>query len=354
MSSQPPADGPGLRLGRALFDEVIAPAMARHQPHVRYDAALIGASSEVLGYDTERSTDHDYGARVQLFLTPGDPAAADVDTLLDDAVPDTFHGHPTRFHRARTGGVRRQVILTDIAAWSRTELGVDASGPLDAIDWLAVPTQLFASATRGAVYHDGLGEVTAMRARLAFYPDDVWRYLLAGQWQRIGQEEHFVGRTGEVGDDLGSAVVAARLVRDIVRLTLLLRRRYPPYAKWLGTAFADLPDAPRIGPHLTAALRAADWRSREHHLSHAYTHVAAVQNATGLTEPLDTATRPFHDRPFQVIGAERFTNALRASITDPAVAALPMIGAIDQVADSTEVLSDAGRAVTVAHALLRP
>jgi hypothetical protein len=41
----------------------------------------------------------------------------------------------------------------------------------------------------------------------------------------------------------GSAVVAARLVRDLMRLALLLHRRYPPYGKWLGSAFAALPAA---------------------------------------------------------------------------------------------------------------
>jgi hypothetical protein len=57
---------------------------------------------------------------------------------------------------------------------------------------------------------------------LRWYPDDVWRWLLAGQWARIGQEEAFVGRTAEAGYELGSRVVAARIVRDLVRLCVLL------------------------------------------------------------------------------------------------------------------------------------
>jgi len=42
--------------------------------------------------------------------------------------------------------------------------------------------------------------------------------VLACQWRRISQEEPFVGRCDEVVDELGSAVVAARLVRDLMRL----------------------------------------------------------------------------------------------------------------------------------------
>jgi hypothetical protein len=46
--------------------------------------------------------------------------------------------------------------------------------------------------------------------RLGWYPDQVWRWLLACQWHRLAQEEAFVARTAEVGDDLGSVVTAGR------------------------------------------------------------------------------------------------------------------------------------------------
>ena len=50
-----------------------------------------------------------------------------------------------------------------------------------------------------------------------------------------------MARTAEVGDETGSAVTAGRLVRDAMRLALLLDRRSAPYQKWLGTAFAETP-----------------------------------------------------------------------------------------------------------------
>lgn len=70
-----------------------------------------------------------------------------------------------------------------------------------------------------------------MRRLLAWYPRDVWLWLLAGQWDRLAQEEAFVGRAAQVGDDLGSRIVAARQVRELMRLCLLLASRYTPYAK---------------------------------------------------------------------------------------------------------------------------
>lgn len=48
-----------------------------------------------------------------------------------------------------------------------------------------------------------------MREAVAWYPDQVWRWLLACQWRRLAQEEPFVGRAAEVGDEFGSRVLAA-------------------------------------------------------------------------------------------------------------------------------------------------
>ena len=64
--------------------------------------------------------------------------------------------------------------------------------------------------------------------------------MLAAQWTWVAQEEAFVGRAVEVGDELGSRVMAARVVRELMRLCFLLERAYAPYSKWLGSAFARL------------------------------------------------------------------------------------------------------------------
>ncbi len=180
--------------------------------------------------------------------------------------------------------------------------------------------------------------------RSRWYPRDVWLYILACQWQRIDQEEPFPGRCAEVGDELGSAIVAARLVRDVVRLVLLMQRRYPPYSKWLGTAFARTPAAAALLPLLTGALSATSWPAREDSLCAAYEAVGRLHNELELTARVDPAVRPtFWDRPFRVLGAARFAAALRAAIADPVIRALPPTGAVDQFTDSTDALGDRRR-----------
>ena len=229
----------------------------------------------------------------------------------------------------------------------RWELGVDAVDHLRMSDWLTFPEQKLLEVTGGAVYHDGLGQLVAIREKLAYYPHDIWLYRLAAQWRRIAQEEAFVGRTGDVGDELGSQLVAARLVYDVMRLCFLLERRYAPYSKWWGTAFGRLPCAPYVGPQLGAVLAAATWQQREERLAHAYETVAEMQNALAVAAPQDPSSRPYFGRPHQVIMADRFVNALIAAIEDPDVRRIAenfgLAGALDQWADSTDILSSAAR-----------
>src|SRR5204863_4867462 len=139
------------------------------------------------------------------------------------------------------------------------------------------------------------------RERFAYYPRDVWLYLLAAQWKRISQEEAFMGRCGDVGDELGSRIVAARLVRDLIRLCFLMERQYAPYSKWFGTAFSRLRCAAELNPIFQEVLLSKNWKEREAQLSSAYQIVARMHNALGITRPLDTGVSYYYNRPYLVI-----------------------------------------------------
>ena len=62
-----PAFIPGLELAGAFYREAVGPLIG-DVPHA---AALIGTGSDVLGFDTARSTDHGWGPRVQVFVDRG-------------------------------------------------------------------------------------------------------------------------------------------------------------------------------------------------------------------------------------------------------------------------------------------
>jgi hypothetical protein len=332
---------PGLDLARGFYVDVVAGLLEG----TRHSAARLGEGSDVLGLDTERSTDHGWGPRLQLFVEPSDTSA--VKARLERGLPETYAGWPVRFGWDEIP-VSHHVDVETVPGWLARRLGFASLTDLGPIDWLAIPQQLLLETTAGEVFHDGLGELTAVRRALAWYPHDVWLWLLACQWQRIGQEEAFAGRTAEVGDELGSRIVVARLARDLIRLCFLLERRFAPYSKWLGSAFRRLDAAETVGPALERALEAPTHPVREEALVDAYEAVAVRQNRLGITDPVEPTVRPFYGRPFRVIGASRFASACLARVEDPFLRSLPLVGGIDQFADSTDLAAPEGaRAVRV-------
>jgi hypothetical protein len=236
--------------------------------------------------------------------------------------------------------VTHHVEVAPLGPWLESRLGFDPLQGILTRHWLAVPQQRLLEVTAGAVFHDPDGELARVRAALAWYPDDVWLWLLACQWRRFDQEEPFVGRAAEVGDELGSRLIAARLVRDAMRLAFLMERRYAPYSKWFGSAFAGLEAAATLTPALRDVLDAGDYAAREDALVRVMEELAARHNALRVTELVDPTVRLFHSRPFRVLGSARFVDACLEGVDDPWLRSLSLAGGVDQVSDSTDVLEN--------------
>ncbi len=344
---------PGLELSRLFYYEVVAPLLEKHFPSLPLSAALIGAGSEVLGFDTPMSSDHDWGPRVLLFLTQADcqKHSKALGTLFRTHLPQTFRGYPTDFHyppSPPTHEINHHITITTLQGYFQNYLGVDVEQEIPITDWLTLPEQNLRTIKAGAVYRDDLG-LQAIRERFTTFPHDIWLYLLAAQWTRVGQEEHLMGRAGYVGDEIGSALITARLVRDLMRLCFLMEKQYAPYPKWFGTAFSRLSCGQALSPVLKSVLCAETWQERQTHLCTAYRFVAEKHNTLGITEPLPTQTASFFDRPFQVIhlGGD-FTGAIRAKIENPTLKQLAesrLIGSVDQFSDSTDLLCDRDRLI---------
>jgi hypothetical protein len=348
---------PGAELGRRYYAEVVRPLLDEAFPGLDHAAAHVGGGSDVLGYDTAMSRDHDWGPAVTLFLPDAEAGRAPVlRGMLDRRLPAEFLGHPTRFAvhpddptsevMVSAGGGAR-VRTTTVRAFARRQLDWDPADPPTAADWLSFPAQQLLSVTGGTVHHDGPGELTALRARLAWYPDDVWRYLLAAGWTRLGQEEHLMGRAGQAGDELGSAVIGGRLARDLMSLAFLLERRYAPYPKWFGTAFASLDAAAGLAPVLDDLVAARTWPERQDAYATAASELVRRLNGLELADPVDPRPHLFYTRPFWVIGGEQVAARLVEGVTDPEVRRLTtrrLIGGVDQWSDSTDLRQPEWRA----------
>lgn len=342
---------PGLKLSEAYYHEAVKPILQRHFPDLPHSAALIGFGSDVIGFDNQQSTDHMWGPRLILFLSDPDHALwhEQVNQALRLNLPAQFRGYSTDFGAPDEIGVRLRkesqggpvdhlIEIVTMRDYFHRYLGVDPFAEIGMLDWLTFLEHKLLAVTSGGVFHDDLG-LAAVRSRFDYYPKDIWLYLMAADWMKISQEEPFIGRTGDVGDELGSRVLAARMVNTLMHLAFLMEKRYAPYSKWFGSAFQGLHCAPQLGPHLMDALAAADWHTREAALCRVYENMAELHNALGITPAQDTRVDLFHERPYRVIGGEDFAEALCAAIRDEAVRALPpYVGSINQVTASTDVL----------------
>lgn len=328
-------DTQGRALNAAFHTEVLVPLLSG----LPYAAALWGTGSDVLGYDTRQSTDHGWGPRGSVFVAEQHVAAAKA--AIDKGLPADFRGWPVHYGWDQVP-VQHHVRVGTLTDWLHGHLGLDPRAGMTTLDWLTIPQQLLLEVTDGPVFADPEGELRHVQGLLAAFPPEVRLYLLACQWERVGEEDAFVGRAAQVGDELGSRIVAARLARELMRVGFLLAGVYWPYTKWFGSAFARLPIAEALGPPLRLAIAATDYPAREAALVAAYEVTALAHNASGLTAPVDPTARSFHERPFRVLGAGRFAAACRAAITDPRQAGLPPFGSVDQFVDSTPVLSAIG------------
>ncbi|MCA1850243.1 MAG: DUF4037 domain-containing protein, partial [Acidobacteria bacterium] len=204
-----------------------------------------------MGYDDVESMDHNWGPRFQLFLSEPDYEKCGplLSETLSQNLPLEFRGYPTNFgvptqgdqlvmKRIEVGPVRHKIDILTIKGWLEWSFGYDLYKEIGAADWLTFSEHKLLAFTSGKVFYDGLGKLESIRQKFCYYPQEVWLYLLACQWRKIADEEAFVGRAGYVGDELGSTIIAARIVKNLMRLCFLMERKYAPYSKWFGTAFS--------------------------------------------------------------------------------------------------------------------
>lgn len=349
--ANPQLDMSGLKLAELFYCEAVKPILQVHFAGLRHSAALIGPGSEVLGFDTPMSRDHHWGPRAMIFLSEADSLkhGEEIREILGRTLPVSFRGYSTNFSTPDDHGVQQlqetqsppinhRVEIFTIDGFFREYLAIDPQGPIDVADWLTFPQQKLRTIANSAIYHDDLG-LSDIRRNFSFYPRDVWLYQLVAHWSAVGQEEAFVGRTAGLGDEIGSSIIAARLVHHLMCLCFLMERQYAPYSKWFGTAFMKLVCAHDLLPLFRVVLSTPSWRQREKALSEAYELVAQLHNRLDITSRLPAKVSRYYGRPFLVIHGETFVKAIREQIQDDRVRRISTnIGGVDVFSTAADLL----------------
>lgn len=233
----------GLELSKAYFEAYGLPMLKEQFPQLLplIAAGLTGSGSECFGFDDEVSRDHDFDPGFCLFLPGEDRVDRRTAFELERAyakLPKEFMG-VSRSLMQPVGGPRRGVLRT--AEFFQEKVGAP-DGQLNGIQWLSLPESSLAEAVNGAIFYDGLGEVSAIRAQLQAYPEDVRRKKLAGSLLLMAQSGQYnYARCLRHGEKAAAQLAVFEFAQHAMAAAFLLNRVYKPYYKWSFRAMRALP-----------------------------------------------------------------------------------------------------------------
>lgn len=193
---------------------------------------LIGSGSECYGYDDDISQDHDFEPGFCIFIPGEDVVDSKIAFELERAyskLPNEFLGYK-RTAVNPVGGNRHGVIRTDEFIESKTG---SRNGDLTLGQWFTVPEYSLSEVVNGAVFLDNYGELTRVREKLKYFPEDIRLKKLAGNLLLMCQSGQYNYSRCVSRGELGAAQLALfEFVKSATNSLFLLNKRYMPYYKW--------------------------------------------------------------------------------------------------------------------------
>ena len=232
----------GIEIARAYYEQFGRPMLEAQFPGLLplIAVGLTGSGSECYGYDDAVSTDHDFEPGFMLFLPGEDAVDRRTAFLLErayDRLPREFMGLE-RSLVAPVGGARRGVVRT--GEYFRDKVGAP-DGVLSVGQWLSLPDYALSEAVNGALFYDGYGEVSRIRAGLSRYPEDIRLKKLAGNLLLMAQSGQYnYARCLRHGETAAAQLAAGAFVQSAMQVVFLLNNAYMPYYKWQFRALRGL------------------------------------------------------------------------------------------------------------------
>ena len=250
----------GLELSKRFYEEHGRPMLEEQFSHILHLIAvgLAGSGSECLGYDDSISEDHDFEPGFCIFIP--DESILDRRTafLLERAyakLPKEFLGYK-RSPLSPVGGNRHGVML--LSDFVRDKCG-SPDGILSPSGWLTVPEQSLLELTGGEIFFDGSGQISEIRGRLSYLPDDIRLKKLSGELLIMGQSGQYnYPRCVSRGDGAAAQLCIFELVKAAMHTAFLLNRKYMPYYKWSFKALRELEELCDIAPTLEYLIPSAN------------------------------------------------------------------------------------------------
>lgn len=199
---------------------------------------IAGSGSECFGYDDEISQDHDFEPGFCIFIP--DEIDSKTEFQLERAyakLPKEFMGYK-RSPLNPVGGNRHGVIKLSRFFEERTGSKTAEISPQG---WFFIAEQFLAEATNGKIFLDNKGELTQLREKIAYLPEDVRLKKLAGNLLLMAQSGQYnYSRCLERGETAAAQLAVGEFVNAALKVIFLLNKKYIPYYKWSFRALKGL------------------------------------------------------------------------------------------------------------------
>lgn len=199
---------------------------------------LAGSGSECFGFDDEISQDHDFEPGFCVFIP--DEIDSKTEFQLERAyakLPKEFMGYK-RSPLSPVGGNRHGVIKTSRFFKERTG---SETADITAEGWFFIEEQFLAEATNGKIFRDNNGELTSLREKIAYLPEDIRLKKLAGNILLMAQSGQYnYPRLLRRGETAAAQLAIGEFVNAALKAIFLLNKKYLPYYKWTFRAMREI------------------------------------------------------------------------------------------------------------------
>jgi hypothetical protein len=316
----------GLELNKGFYFDLIKPLLDKKYPNLPYTATLLGYGSDVLGFDTEISTDHNWGPRLQVFVDNKD-FIQELDNYFGLELPFSYKNFSVNFSKVGYDGTIRMeftdkkpvnhlIEITTFEDYLKGRYSINKTTNFSDRDWLNFTDQNLIEITSGLVFYDGLKKINNTREELKFYPLDICKLRLAVLWNYISNKEAFIGRSIAINDYIGLRMNASRIVNYLIKILFYMENKYIPYSKWFGYAFKRLKIYDNVRDIIINLLEENIPESIEENICILYEKVIETHNRNKELPYLENKTRYFFNRPYKVIFSENIVAELLNSIED--------------------------------------
>jgi hypothetical protein len=128
------------------------------------------------------------------------------------------------------GGNRHGVIR--IGDFIEAKTG-SRNGDLSVGQWFSVPEYSLSEAVNGAVFSDNYGELTAVREKLKYFPEDIRLKKLAGNLLLMALSGQYnYNRCISRGETAAAQLALFEFVKSAINVFFLINKKYMPYYKW--------------------------------------------------------------------------------------------------------------------------